>query len=75
MIIADKAKKMFLRIRNKMLRNEPIYNCNDNLGNSYILRNKSSIFPEEKHYHPQRHDYNGSRFGDDSYIYFLNNFI
>ena len=59
-------------IRNKMLRNEPIYNGNDCLKNSYKLKNKSSIFRNEKHYYPQRYDYNGSRFGDKTYNYYLN---
>ena len=59
-------------LRNKMLRNEPFYNGNDYSGNSYILKNKSNIFPKEKHYHPQRYDYKASRFGDDTYNYYLN---
>jgi len=59
-------------LKNKMLRNEPIYNGNDCSGNSYILKNKSNIFPKEKHYHPQRYDYKGSRYGDYIYNYYLN---
>ena len=39
------------------------YNGNDNSENCYKLKNQNNIFSNEKHYHPQRYDYKGSRFG------------
>ena len=60
------------KLRKKILRNEPIYNGNNFLENSYLSNNKSTIFHNEIHYHPQRFDYEGSRYGDKTYNYYLN---
>ena len=57
-----------LNIRNKLINErvpeleaeEPNYE-----GRNYFSRN-------EKHYNPKRYDYEGSRFGDDTYNFFLN---